>query len=79
MGSSNLLFRFWNSFRGQPNEQREQKPNLFGLCRVESEGEEVNRTSSERRSQTCLDYAESQARKAKSNCKVERERSELRD
>ena len=40
---------------------------------------EVTRTSSESRSQTCLDYAESQVRKAKSNCKVERERSELRD
>ena len=26
----------------QPNEQREQKPNLFGLCRVASEEEVFN-------------------------------------
>ena len=39
----------------RPNEQREQKPNLFGLCRVASEEEEFNRTSSESRSLTCLD------------------------
>ena len=35
----------------------------------------MNRWSSESRSQTCLDYAESQARKAKSNRKVKRDRS----
>ena len=36
----------------QPMKQREQKSNLFGLCRVATEEGEVNRWSSERRSQT---------------------------
>ena len=32
-------------------EQREQKPNLFGLCRVVTEEDKVSRWSSERRGQ----------------------------
>lgn len=39
--------------------QRAQRPNLFGLCRVATQEDEVNLRSSECRSQICLDYAES--------------------
>ena len=47
-------------------EQREQRPNLFGLCQVATEKDEVK----EEDEVSCLDYAKSRQRKMKSRRKT---------